>query len=207
MSLCILCSCGDNNESQGSQNGNEEHTHEWNESNKTAATCIEDGKITYKCNGCDEIKVEAITATGHTEVIDEVVEATCTSPGLTEGKRCSVCNEVLVAQEVIPAEGHEYKDESCIKCGYSIYSEGLYFELNDDGESYTVYSGNSSSDTVVIPSEYNGKPVTIIGKSAFKESYLKSITIHSSIIKIEDYAFYNSSLEHITLSEGLLSIG
>ena len=31
---------------------------------------------------------------------------TCTEDGLTEGKKCSVCGEVLLAQEVVPAKGH-----------------------------------------------------------------------------------------------------
>ena len=42
----------------------------------------------------------------HTEVTDEAVEPTCTEPGKTEGKHCSVCNEVLAAQTEIPAKGH-----------------------------------------------------------------------------------------------------
>ncbi len=42
----------------------------------------------------------------HNVVTDEAVAATCTATGLTEGSHCSVCNAVLVAQEVIPALGH-----------------------------------------------------------------------------------------------------
>ncbi len=50
--------------------------------------------------------VQTATATGHTEVIDEAVDATCTTTGKTEGKHCSVCNETLVAQEEVDAFGH-----------------------------------------------------------------------------------------------------
>ena len=56
----------------------------------------------------------------HTIVIDDAVPPTCTNTGLTEGKHCSVCNEVLVAQQTIPATGHVYdneQDSSCIVCG------------------------------------------------------------------------------------------
>ena len=42
----------------------------------------------------------------HIEEIDAAVAATCTETGLTEGKHCSVCSEVLVAQEVVAALGH-----------------------------------------------------------------------------------------------------
>ena len=45
---------------------------------------------------------------GHIEVIDAAVAATCTATGLTEGKHCSVCNEVLVAQEEMIAMGHSF---------------------------------------------------------------------------------------------------
>ena len=34
------------------------------------------------------------------------MEPTCTEPGKTEGKHCSVCNAIIVAQEEIPAKGH-----------------------------------------------------------------------------------------------------
>ena len=40
-----------------------------------------------------------------------VSEATCTEEGLTEGKKCSVCGTILVAQEAIKAKGHSYSEE------------------------------------------------------------------------------------------------
>lgn len=43
----------------------------------------------------------------HVEEIDNSVEATCTDEGKTEGKHCSVCGEILIAQERIPALGHK----------------------------------------------------------------------------------------------------
>ncbi len=43
---------------------------------------------------------------GHTEVIEAAVAPTCSEPGMTEGKHCSVCSEVLVAQKEVAALGH-----------------------------------------------------------------------------------------------------
>jgi hypothetical protein len=72
---------------------------------------------------------------GHTEVIDEAVAPTCTETGKTEGKHCSVCNEVLVAQEEVPALGHSYEAvvtaPTCIKAGYTTYT-------CDCGDSYVA---------------------------------------------------------------------
>ena len=45
----------------------------------------------------------------HKNVItDEAVAVTCTENGWTEGSHCSLCKEVLIAQEEIPATGHSW---------------------------------------------------------------------------------------------------
>ena len=67
-------------------------------------------------------------------MIDAAVSATCTATGLTEGKHCSVCSEVLVAQTVVDALGHSYNQGACTACGY------VYPLVNVIcGDSVTVY--------------------------------------------------------------------
>lgn len=63
-----------------------------------AATCT----TAQTCTVCSEV----LKAAGHTEVVDKAVAATCISVGLTEGKHCSVCNAVLVAQNTIEKTDH-----------------------------------------------------------------------------------------------------
>ena len=43
--------------------------------------------------------------------------ATCTEPGYTGDKVCTVCGETVETGEVIPAAGHSYKDGKCTVCG------------------------------------------------------------------------------------------
>ena len=90
----------------GIAGGEAPHTHRFGEWTVTkAATCTEEGSRERVCE-CGVKETEVIAALGHTEETIPGKAATCTETGLTEGKKCSVCGETLVAQEVIPALGH-----------------------------------------------------------------------------------------------------
>lgn len=66
----------------------------------------------------DILTLPDIPALGHTEVTDEAVEATCTESGLTEGKHCSVCSEILAAQTEVEPLGHTEVIDSGIPATY-----------------------------------------------------------------------------------------
>ncbi len=95
--------------------------HSYTSSVTTQPTCTKEGIRTYKCSTCTASYTETIAKKAHTVVTVNVVAPTCTKTGLTEGKRCSVCGTVTVAQQTIPAIGHtdsngDYKCD--YGCGY-----------------------------------------------------------------------------------------
>ena len=76
-------------------------------------TCTVSGIKQRYCTECGHTETKTIVSNGHTVVIDQGIEATCTETGLTEGSHCSVCDEILVAQMVVDVLGHsEIIDEA-----------------------------------------------------------------------------------------------
>lgn len=114
------------------------------------ATCTEAGNVAYwSCSKCDKYFMDAdatiemtlaetvITEKGHTEVKDEAVAPTYNSTGLTEGYHCSVCNIVLVEQQVISALNPEY---------YSITYSNLLGATYPDLNEYVSHIGVKDTD-------------------------------------------------------------
>lgn len=67
----------------------------------------------------------------HVEEVMPAVEPTCTKTGLTEGKRCSECGEVLVAQETVPALGRTTESGTCERCGQSFGDWRIDYSVDD----------------------------------------------------------------------------
>ncbi len=88
------------------------------------ATCTASGARHRVCTKCGEtVDTEVIPVKPHTEVKTAAKAATCTATGLTEGKKCGVCNAVIVEQVQIPVIPHvsgEWivdKEASCTQKG------------------------------------------------------------------------------------------
>ena len=117
------------------------------------------------------------------------------------------CTETYLCQynyrhvEEYQAEiGTTYTDDSFAKVENDVfyahlkYNTGCSFEENDDGYTVTDYRFNTvEGGNAVIPSTYNGKPVTTIGDHSFSGcGGLTSVTIPASITNIEGLPFTHS---------------
>ena len=88
-------------------------------------------------------------------------------------------------------------------------TQGLEYELNEDGESYYLKGIGTASGEIVIASTYNKKPVTAIGDEAFIScDDVTSIMIPDSVTSIGDHAFSScTDLMSVTIGNGVTSIG
>lgn len=98
--------------------------HEWGDKKQIReAGCVTTGEVQYTCQNCNEVKTETIPAKGHTIVTDKGVTPTCTQTGLTEGKHCSVCNEVIRKQKKLAPKKHHAVTDKAVEATCS--KEGL----------------------------------------------------------------------------------
>lgn len=107
----------------------------------------------------------------------------------------------------ISQHSHSFVNGVC-KCGASkSASIGLGFYPNGNGYAI-IRIGNCTDTDIIIPSEYKGKPVTVIREYAFYEcTNITSITIPNSVTNIRDSAFgYCSSLTSILIPNSVTSI-
>ena len=172
--------------------------------------CTTSGTTQRVCSCGEVLETKSIAPLGHKEIVDKAVAATCITGGLTEGKHCSVCKAVLVAQQKVPATGHsmatknveatdkepEYILHYCTACNYSYKetvtpSSPIKFKSNGNGTCIVTGLYDTTLEHVVIPEKSPaGDIVVAIGERAFlyNETVI-TITLPATVTEAGEFAF------------------
>ena len=73
--------------------------------------------LSFSLVACGSVSGGQNSTCNHKLVVDEAINPTCESIGLTEGSYCELCGKLLLKQEVVPALGHNYENNVCTRCG------------------------------------------------------------------------------------------
>ena len=144
----------------------ESHEHSW-----LNATCTSP----RTCSICGATEGEAL---GHAEEDLEGKDATCTATGLTNGKRCSDCGEILEAQEEIPMKDHTYDENGKCSCGAE-----APFEDEPITESKITLSGAKTSFAFGESFSYDN----IVVKLTQSDSSERTLASDEYTVACEDY--------------------
>ena len=161
-----------------------DHSTEWTVD--VEPTCTTAGSKSHHCSRCgDKADITEIASIGHTEVVDKAVDPTCTETGLTEGKHCSVCNTVLVKQNVVDALGHtEVIDKAvaptCTETGLtegkhcSVCNEVLVKQNVVDALGHTEVIDKAVEPTCTGTGLTEGKHCDVCGEILVKQEVVKA---------------------------------
>ena len=154
----------------------------------------------------------------HTHVFDQKnpankyldTVATCQTPA-TYFKSCTCGEKGSETFEYGSADltNHDYIDHVCACGDLEDFSNDLAYEINEDGESWTLTGRGYFVDTdIIVPTKHENLPVTAVANEAFKGSDITSIKLGKNVVSIGYGAFQNcTALTRVELGSFTESIG
>lgn len=119
------------------------------------------------------------------------------------------CKDYVIDEGLVSGSGQMLDLKANIYCNVTV-NEQVYDGTiaPSDYSDYGISNVSISNITdVVIPSEINGIPVTVIGESAFNNKHLTSVVIPSGVFVIDRYAFQSNQLTSIDLPNTVFELG
>ena len=137
---------------------------------------------------------------------------------ITDGFYCAMKeydNEINIKR--ISSENNDKKvEEQYCKLDAAIPTDASCFEYSEQStyiiiNDYKCFSKNSYGlpviTNLVIPEKINGKNVTEIDSSAFRDKGLTSVVISNSVKHIDDLAFANNQITNIIIPDSVINLG
>ena len=165
----------------------------------TPATCQAGGYDTKTCQTCGKVEV-----CNETPIADHTFATTYTTDNNFHWFKCQFCSAINGKAE------HTLDDNGiCTACNMVIgATEGVLYDISADGTYAEVIAYNGTATKVRIAEEYQGLPVKVIYKEAFKKLNITSVIIPDSVTSIGDYAFqYCTALTSVIIGDSVTSIG
>ena len=194
-------------------------------------TCTKVGLKQRTCSFDGYVQKEEIPAKGHTEVVINGYAATCEKSGLTDGKKCSACGEVLEAQKEIAKLGHSYTktvvEPTCTEQGYTIYKCETCGETYKDD--YVKAKGHDFSNNAQfclngcgeVNPNYVAPDTSTVQTGSCGDNVIYSLNTETGVLTISgtgdmaDYSLDNDSpfrqnssiIKSVIIENGVTSIG
>ena len=186
-------------------------------------TCTKAGLKQKTCSFDGYVQKEEIPAKGHTEVVINGYAATCEKSGLTDGKKCSVCGEVLEAQKEIPKLDHSYiktvVEPTCTEQGYTIYKCETCGETYKDD--YVKAKGHDFSNNAQfclngcgkVNPNYVAPDTSTVQTGSCGDNVIYSLNTETGVLTISGTGemtgspfSQNSSIKSVIIENGVTSI-
>ena len=189
--------------------------HDWQ---KTVypSTCTEQGYAVSSCSVCKETKRGSLPLEDHPLVFVPETKSSCIAAGVASHYVCSACGALFTEDKTpcseqdlaLPLSPHSPDSAGvCSVCGHCELPGALFEQNSSGGVTFTGFEdGYSYPDArLVIPSSFNGIPVTAIAENAFSENVknVTSLVLPDSLLSVPEGALSvfldHKKIESLTL--------